>query len=73
MCKAPKVTAQTPAATPPPPPAEAASQAQGDVIRDENLRSDAELKARRKGRNALRIRLNAGNTGDSTGLNIPRA
>lgn len=72
MCKAPKVTTQTPAA-PPPAPAEAASQAQGDVIRDENLRSDAELKARRKGRNALRIRLNAGNTGDSTGLNIPRA
>lgn len=72
MCPRPKINNKPPA-SPPPPPAEAATQAQGDVVRDENLRGDAEMRARRKGRNALRIRLNAGNTGDATGLNIPRA
>ncbi len=72
MCKTPKVEkAETPAAAPPAPAASAAST-QGDVIREEDNDSSVQ-KARKKGRNALRIKLDAGNTGGATGLNIPQA
>lgn len=76
MCKAlfgsPKTPAPvTPAAAPPPPAASAAS-AQGDVIREEDNDNSIQ-KARKKGRNSLRIKLDAGNTGGATGLNIPQA
>lgn len=72
MCmRKPKVQpAPTPAAAPPPP-APSAAVAQGDVVREEEAESSLQ-KARRKGRNALRIKLDAGNVGGATGLNIPQ-
>ncbi len=60
------------AAAAPPPPAASAASVQGDVVRAEDNDS-AVQKARRKGRNALRIKLDAGNVGGKTGLNIPQA
>ncbi len=65
------VKSETPAAAPPAPAASAAT-AQGDVVREEDNASSVE-KARKKGRNSLRIKLDAGNTGGGTGLNIPQA
>ena len=64
--KAPKAVVPAQA---PPPPAESAA-AQGDVVREGDNDSSLE-KARKKGRNSLRIKLDAGNTGGATGLNIP--
>lgn len=60
------------AAAAPPPPSASAASAQGDVVREQD--NDSALQqARRRGRNALRIKLDAGNIGGRTGLNIPRA
>jgi hypothetical protein len=71
MCK-PKVPDPVTPAAAPPPPAPSAATAQGDVVREEG--NDAAVQnARKKGRNALRIKLDAGNIGGSTGLNIPQA
>lgn len=80
MCKAPKVSAPpTPApSAPPPPPAQPAASA-ADIatskeVRDENIGEGTNLKAKKRGRNALRIDLQAGDAGSGgTGLNIPRA
>jgi hypothetical protein len=72
MCKPKVPKTQTPAQAPPPP-AESASTSQGDVVRDEGDNENAVQRSRRKGRNSLRIKLDAGNTGGSTGLNIPQA
>ncbi len=72
MCKTPKVPASETPAPAPAPPAPSAATAQGDVIREEDNDTSVQ-KARKKGRNALRIKLDAGNTGGSTGLNIPQA
>ena len=77
MCKAPKVSApQTPA--PPPPPAQPAASATdiatSKEVRDENIGDGTNLKAKKRGRNALRIDLQAGDAASGgTGLNIPRA
>ena len=88
MCKAPKVSAPPPAPapepTPPPAPIQAPAPAQpaaqaadlakpGDV-KDENLNTEGGMAAKKKGRNALRIDLQAGSAGaGGTGLNVPRA
>ena len=76
MCKAPKVSApQTPAPPPPPaqPAASAADVATSKEVRDENIGEGTNLKAKKRGRNALRINLQAGDAGSGgTGLNIPR-
>jgi hypothetical protein len=72
--KQPKQSTPAPvvAAAAPPPAAASAATAQGDVVRaDDN--DSAVQKSRRKGRNALRIKLDAGNVGGATGLNIPQA
>lgn len=72
MCKTPKIPkSETPAPTPAAP-APSAASVQGDVIREEDNDTSVQ-KARKKGRNALRIKLDAGNTGGATGLNIPQA
>lgn len=85
MCKAPKVSEpstpapSTPApSAPPPPPAQPAASA-ADIatskeVRDENIGEGTNMKAKKRGRNALRIDLQAGGAGSGgTGLNIPRA
>lgn len=76
MCN-PPTTRNTTITTPPAPTAAAtaksASAAQGDVKPTDEVSEQEKLKAKRKGRNGLRIRLDAGNTGSGTGLNIPRA
>ncbi|MRN66398.1 hypothetical protein [Brucella sp. 10RB9213] len=72
MCK-PKVPKTPTPAQAPPPAAESAAVAQGDVVRDEGDNENAVQRSRRKGRNSLRIKLDAGNTGGSSGLNIPQA
>lgn len=71
MCKPKVPKSETPAAAPAPP-APSAASTQGDVIREEDNDTSVQ-KARKKGRNSLRIKLDAGNTGGATGLNIPQA
>ena len=63
----------TSAPTPPPAAAVArsAAVAQGDVVRQDDLTSNQDLKIKRKGRDGLRIRLDAGNPGGGTGVNVP--
>ncbi|MBN9346620.1 MAG: hypothetical protein J0I48_10550 [Devosia sp.] len=62
---------------PPPPPvtatAQSASVAQGDVVREEDQLDAKDLRIKKRGRNSLKIRLDAGNSGGSTGVNVPRA
>lgn len=69
MC-APKVKQAKvePVAAPPPP-----SQAADAVQSPEDATGDASMKAKRRGRSALKIPLDAGVGGAGTGLNIPRA
>lgn len=78
----PQVTNNTTTTAPTPPPtavAQSAQAAQGAPAAAkgaEEARVDEEnanIRAKRKGRSGLRIRLDAGNTGGGTGLNIPRA
>lgn len=74
MCK-PKVTQQTVepvAATPPP--AQAAATVNQSVAKspEEASQERAGIKAKRKGRSGLRINLDAGVGGGSTGINVPQ-
>ncbi len=72
MCKTPKVPKSEAPAPAPAAPAPSAASAQGDVVREADNDTSVQ-KARKKGRNSLRIKLDAGNTGGATGLNIPQA
>jgi hypothetical protein len=77
----PQVTNNTSTTAPAPPPgavAQSAQAAQGSAggARGAEAELQAEenaVRAKRKGRSGLRIRMDAGNTGGGTGLNIPRA
>ncbi len=81
MCKAPKVSTpatvqQAPAPTPPPaqPAASPADLTKSQEVRDENMGDGTNLKAKKRGRNALRIDIQAGDAGaGGQGLNVPRA
>lgn len=74
-----QITNNTTTTAPTPPPqamAQSAQAAQGAAALPEEASRDeggSIARARRKGRSGLRIRLDAGNTGGGTGLNIPRA
>ena len=75
---APAPTPPPPAPVQAPPPAQPAAQAadlaKPGEVKDENLSSEGSMAAKKKGRNALRIDLQAGNAGaGGTGLNVPRA
>lgn len=88
--KAPATVQQAPAPTPAPAPAPAPAQAQAPApaqpaaspadlaksqeVRDENMGDGTNIKAKKRGRNALRIDLQAGDAGaGGQGLNVPRA
>lgn len=72
-------TTTAPAPTPPPNAvAQSAQAAQGAPAGAKGTEAEIQaeenaVRAKRKGRSGLRIRMDAGNTGGGTGLNIPQA